>query len=150
MAQMLAIASCMRGHGVPNFPDPVMTMPPTPPPTPVRYSSVGNQNGVIWAIPKSVDVQSPAVKHAAAACGPGAAAVIGPDAAKAGDRERRARPRDPGEVVRDPGPDRVRTSPSIRTSDARSDHRPAVSNQIQKPEAVPVRRQPSPPDYTGQ
>ncbi len=78
MTQMLTIASCMRMHGVPTFPDPATTMPPNPATYPARYSSVGNQNGVIWAIPKSIDVQSPAVKQAAAACGPGAAAVIGP------------------------------------------------------------------------
>ena len=35
-------------------------------------------NGAIWAIPKSIDVQAPAVKQAATACGPTAAAVIGP------------------------------------------------------------------------
>ncbi len=73
MAQMLAVAKCMRAHGVPNFPDPRTTMPSNP----ASYGSVGKMNGVVWAIPKSIDPESPAVKHAATACGPTAAAVIG-------------------------------------------------------------------------
>ncbi len=78
MAQMVALARCMRAHRVPNFPDPATTMPPDPATYPARYRSVANMNGVIWAIPKSIDLQSPAVKQAAAACGSQAAAVIGP------------------------------------------------------------------------
>ena len=35
-------------------------------------------NGVVWAIPKSIDLQAPAVKQAASACGSTAAAVIAP------------------------------------------------------------------------
>lgn len=76
MAQAVELARCMRAHEVPNFPDPTTTMPPDPASYPVRYSSVGNMNGVVWAIPKSIDLQSPAVKQAAAACGGDAAAVI--------------------------------------------------------------------------
>ncbi len=73
MAQTLAIARCMRAHGVPNFPDPARNYPANPD----RYSSVAKMNGVVWAIPKSIDLQAPAVKQAATACGPDAAAVIG-------------------------------------------------------------------------
>jgi hypothetical protein len=68
IAQYLALARCMRAHRVPNFPDPAKTMPPDPATYPSRYSSVGNTNGVIFAIPKSIDLESPAVKQAAAAC----------------------------------------------------------------------------------
>ncbi len=76
MAQMLAIAHCMRAHGVPNFPDPAKTMPSDPATYPARYDSVADMNGVVWAIPKSIDLQAPAVKQAAAACGGAAGAVI--------------------------------------------------------------------------
>ncbi|MGH2894905.1 MAG: hypothetical protein ACRDPM_16805 [Solirubrobacteraceae bacterium] len=76
MAQMVALARCMRAHGVPNFPDPRTTMPRNADDR-ALWSSVGNMNGVIWAIPKSIDPQSPAVKRAATACGPTAATVAG-------------------------------------------------------------------------
>jgi hypothetical protein len=78
MAQMVTVARCMRAHGVPNFPDPATTLPPDPATYPARYSAAFNINGVDWAIPKSIDLQAPAVKQAANACGPTAEAVIGP------------------------------------------------------------------------
>jgi hypothetical protein len=77
MAQWLGVARCMRAHGVPNFPDPRTTMPRNADDT-ALWRSVGNMNGVIWAIPKSIDPQSPAVKRAATACGPNAAALVAP------------------------------------------------------------------------
>jgi hypothetical protein len=77
-SQWLDIARCMRAHGVPNFPDPVRTMPPNPASYPSLYSAVFNINGVNWAIPKSINLQAPAVKHAASACGPNATALIAP------------------------------------------------------------------------
>ncbi len=78
MSQWLAIARCMRSHGVPNFPDPAATMPPDPATYPARYSAAFNDNGVDWAIPKSIDLQAPAVKQAASACGPNAVGLIAP------------------------------------------------------------------------
>jgi hypothetical protein len=78
MSQWLAIARCMRAHGVPNFPDPVTTLPPDPATYPARYSAAFNINGVDWAIPKSIDLQAPAVKQAATACGPNATALTAP------------------------------------------------------------------------
>ena len=103
------IHSVLYHHGVPqqrnlltlekpNFPDPRTTMPSNP----ARYGSVAKMNGVIWAVPKSIAPQSPAVKQAATACGPTAAAVIGPcrlpgpAIASAGRRAR-----DPGAAVVD-------------------------------------------------
>jgi hypothetical protein len=68
MAQWLTVARCMRAHGVSHFPDPATTMPPDPATYPARYLSVGDMNGVIFAIPKSIDPHAPAVKNAAAAC----------------------------------------------------------------------------------
>lgn len=78
MSQWLDIARCLRTHGVPNFPDPVTSMPPNPSTYPAQYSAVFNINGVDWAIPKSIDLQAPAVKQAATACGPNAVALIAP------------------------------------------------------------------------
>jgi hypothetical protein len=78
MSQWLEVASCMRGHGVPNFPDPTTSLPPDPATYPSRYSAAFTINGVDWAIPKSIALQAPAVKQAAAACGPNAAALIAP------------------------------------------------------------------------
>lgn len=74
MAQWVSVARCMRTHGVPNFPDPTTRLPPDP----TRYSAAFNMNGIDWAIPKSIDLQAPAVKHAATACGPNAVSVITP------------------------------------------------------------------------
>jgi hypothetical protein len=50
---MLASARCMRTHGVPSFPDP-------------RFSRAGPR---ATGPPAAVDPNSPAFKHAAAACG---------------------------------------------------------------------------------
>lgn len=62
-AQMLAISQCMRAHGVSAFPDPT-----TPPSSPAGYSGVLTRNGVSFAIPTTINIQSPAVQHAANAC----------------------------------------------------------------------------------
>jgi hypothetical protein len=69
IAQWLSVARCMRAHGVPNFPDPTTSFPPDPAAWPAKYSAVFNLNGVDWAVPKSIDLQAPAVKQAATACG---------------------------------------------------------------------------------
>ena len=62
--QMLAISDCMRAHRVTRFPDPTTT----PPNTPTGYSGVLTRNGVSFAIPTTIDIQSPAVQQAATAC----------------------------------------------------------------------------------
>ena len=61
---MLAISDCMRAHRVTRFPDPTTT----PPNTPTGYSGVLTRNGVSFAIPTTIDIQSPAVQQAATAC----------------------------------------------------------------------------------
>lgn len=78
MTQWLAVARCMRAHGMPNFPDPTTTLPPSPATYPARYSAAFDMNGIDWAIPKSINLQAPAVKQAATACGPDAASLLAP------------------------------------------------------------------------
>jgi hypothetical protein len=63
--EALQVAECMRRHGVTGFPDPTLT----PPSSPAGYSIIDDQGGVVTAIPDSIDVQSPAFKQAASACG---------------------------------------------------------------------------------
>ena len=68
-AQMLHVSQCMRQHGVTAFPDPTQSSPSNP----SEYSAVISRNGVVFAIPKSIDVNSPAFRQAATACNFGAA-----------------------------------------------------------------------------
>ncbi len=78
MGQWVAVARCMRTHGVPNFPDPTTRLPPNPATYPARYSAAFDMNGIDWAIPKSINLQAPAVKQAATACGANATALLAP------------------------------------------------------------------------
>lgn len=59
--QLLALAKCMRGHGVPNFPDPTSSPPSGP-------GNMMGGDGTYLEIP-AASQQSPAFKHAAAVCG---------------------------------------------------------------------------------
>lgn len=62
-------ARCMRAHGVSGFPDPIITQKPPTALNPADYSSIVAGGGMIIAIPKSINEQSPAFEHAAKACG---------------------------------------------------------------------------------
>jgi len=62
-AQMLAISTCMRAHGVTGFPDPTTTPPSGPGP-----GEALGRNGVFLEIPSTIDTNSPVFKKAAAAC----------------------------------------------------------------------------------
>jgi hypothetical protein len=71
VAKMLGVARCMRGHGVPNFPDPRTTVPSNP-----RAALGGSGKGVISDIEgvilvfgPTIEMQSPAFTRAADACG---------------------------------------------------------------------------------
>jgi hypothetical protein len=65
--QLLALAKCMRKHGVPSFADPTSSPPP-----PGNGNAIGG-DGTYLAVGPPASRQSPAFKHAAAACGiPGA------------------------------------------------------------------------------
>lgn len=69
MAQALAIARCMRAHGVPNWPDPSRTLPSNiPSGYGVQQAVPGPAGGPIFLIPKSINLESPAVKQAQTAC----------------------------------------------------------------------------------
>jgi hypothetical protein len=61
-AAALDLSRCMRSHGVPQFPDPAFSPPG-------NAQSVLVLRGMVFAIPASVDPQSPAFRQAARACG---------------------------------------------------------------------------------
>jgi hypothetical protein len=62
--QLLAEAQCMRAHGVSGFPDPTFK----PPSDPSGYSQFENLDGVILAIPNTINVGAPVFKQAAKIC----------------------------------------------------------------------------------
>lgn len=61
-------AECMRAHGVTGFPDPTVSQAPPTSLNPANYSSIEAGNGLIIAIPKSIDENSPAFQKAAKTC----------------------------------------------------------------------------------
>ena len=63
--QLLAIARCMRAHGVPSFADPTSSPPP-----PSSGNAIG-ANGWYLALGTAQERRSPAFKQAAARCGAG-------------------------------------------------------------------------------
>ena len=64
-ARVLALARCMRAHGVMGFPDPVNS----PPASPAGFSAIFGLPGALIEIPSTIDVKAPAFRRAAAACG---------------------------------------------------------------------------------
>jgi len=60
-------ARCMRAHGVSGFPDPIIATGP-PNLNPANYSVLEAGNGIVIAIPKSINPQSPAFVSAAKVC----------------------------------------------------------------------------------
>ena len=76
ITQALESTACMRDHGFPNFPDPVVTSTlPTPAPgTPGSGSGSGAggssvySNGILFQVPSSIDVSSSAFQTAAKDC----------------------------------------------------------------------------------
>jgi hypothetical protein len=57
-------AQCMRTHGVPNFPDPVLT-----PPTPGPNELIIGRDGLFFVFGPGIDPQSPAFQAASKGCG---------------------------------------------------------------------------------
>jgi hypothetical protein len=73
--QALESTSCMRGHGFPNFPDPIVTSTPPSLPSAPPGSGTGGPgytesygNGILFKVPSSIDVSSPTFQAAAKAC----------------------------------------------------------------------------------
>jgi hypothetical protein len=66
LAKLRKIAVCMRGHGVPQFPDPRTSIPSDPP---AGTQEITNFDGVILPFPTTMNLQAPAYKQALAACG---------------------------------------------------------------------------------
>ncbi|MGH2889569.1 MAG: hypothetical protein ACRDNJ_08070 [Solirubrobacteraceae bacterium] len=63
-------AQCMREHGVTGYPDPIISNASPASLNPANYSSIEAGNGMIIAIPKSINEQSPAFLNAQKACHP--------------------------------------------------------------------------------
>jgi hypothetical protein len=59
-----AVARCMRAHQVSGFPDPTLTQPPS-------GANVIDDAGVMFVLPPSFTLNSPAVQRASGACGLG-------------------------------------------------------------------------------
>jgi hypothetical protein len=64
-------AECMRSHGVSGYPDPIVSSEPPTDLNQALYSQVSDQDGIIIAIPKAIDPQSPAFQKAAKICNAG-------------------------------------------------------------------------------
>ncbi len=61
-------AECMRAHGVTGLPDPIVSQAPPTSLNPANYSSIEAGNGLIIAVPKSINENSPAFQKAAKTC----------------------------------------------------------------------------------
>jgi hypothetical protein len=64
IAQARATSQCMREHGVTGFPDPTFT----PPTSPAGYGAIEDRDGIVIAIPDTINMASPGFKQAALAC----------------------------------------------------------------------------------
>jgi hypothetical protein len=71
IAQATATAQCMRRHGVTGYPDPIISTGLPTGLNPANYSSIDAGGGIITAIPKAINPQSPAFQKAAAICNAG-------------------------------------------------------------------------------
>jgi hypothetical protein len=65
-AQFLALAECMRAHGVSGFPDPVSSPPANF--NPAAFSVAFGAPGAILVVPNTIDTNSPVFKQAAETC----------------------------------------------------------------------------------
>ncbi len=65
LAKLVAIARCMRRHGVPQFPDPRTSVPSNP----SDIQEITDFDGVILLFPTTMNLQAPAYRQALKACG---------------------------------------------------------------------------------
>jgi hypothetical protein len=68
LERLTRIATCMRSHGVPQFPDP-RTSVPEDPFGPGQGGVITDFDGAILLFPSTLDMHSPAYDQATAACG---------------------------------------------------------------------------------
>lgn len=67
MAKLLRIATCMRTHGVHQFPDPLYNRPRQLDPR--KYQEITDFDGATLLFPANMNLQAPAYRQALAACG---------------------------------------------------------------------------------
>ena len=67
MTKLLRIATCMRAHGVHQFPDPLYSRPKQF--TPGEYQEITDFDGATLLFPTSMNLQAPAYRQALTACG---------------------------------------------------------------------------------
>lgn len=67
MAKLLRIATCMRAHGIHQFPDPLYNRPRHF--SPGEYQEITDFDGATLLFPTSMDLQAPAYRQALSACG---------------------------------------------------------------------------------
>jgi hypothetical protein len=68
LAKLLRIAVCMRQHGVPQFPDPLTSIPSNPRPS-GTVGEITDFDGAILVFPRTIEMQAPAYRQALTACG---------------------------------------------------------------------------------
>jgi hypothetical protein len=66
--QATTTAECMRSHGVSGYPDPIISTGLPSSLNQANYSSISAGGGIIIAIPKSINPQSPVFQKAAKIC----------------------------------------------------------------------------------
>ncbi|MGH2852173.1 MAG: hypothetical protein ACRDLP_16350 [Solirubrobacteraceae bacterium] len=67
----LTATKCMRAHGISDFPDPRTGVEPPSPGRAAPGTAPGTtvfENGVSFALPTAIDIQSPLFTHAASIC----------------------------------------------------------------------------------
>jgi len=67
MAKLLRIATCMRAHGIHQFPDPLYSRPRHF--TPGEYQEITDFDGATLLFPANMDLQAPAYRQALTSCG---------------------------------------------------------------------------------
>jgi hypothetical protein len=67
MAKLLRIATCMRAHGIHQFPDPLYNRPRHF--TPGEYQEITDFDGATLLFPTTMNLQAPAYRQALNACG---------------------------------------------------------------------------------
>jgi hypothetical protein len=66
MAQTLRVSVCMRRQGVSGFPEPTRKLPSVS--NRAEYSIVEDRDGVVLAVPSTINTSSPVFKQAASVC----------------------------------------------------------------------------------